>query len=118
MRGGVVFVWLIVFLFLISGEGIWIPFAMLILAVGVFFLQKWLSFKWEEYKHEKAWKVIEQREKRDRRIKPTFLTRCKDFIYSLLLDIDMWAGYKYYDDQFNKELGIEEDNEENDSIVI
>ena len=118
MIRGAVFVWAIVLLFLCSGEGIWIPFVIVALAVGALFLQKWLDFKWEEHKREKAWKVIEKREKLDRRIKPSFLTRCKDLMYAVFYDIDIWKGYKYYEDKFNKELGIEEDDEENDDVVI
>lgn len=84
--GGVVFVWLIVFLFLISGEGIWIPFAMLILAVGVFFLQKWLSFKWEEYKQKKRCEILEKRRERNGDnldVKYTFKDMCQDLLYGI-----------------------------------
>lgn len=39
-------------------------------------------------------------------------------MYAVFYDIDIWKGYKYYEDKFNKELGIEEDDEENDDVVI
>jgi hypothetical protein len=87
MIRGAVFAWAIVFLILSASRGIWVPFLIIILAIGVLFCKKWISYKWEEYCDNKRWEILEQREKRGRRFKHTLGTRLKDLWQDIIYEI-------------------------------